>query len=386
MTRVLLVSSHGADPAYGGAERYVRDLATGLLPRGHDVSVLSAFPPVGDPGVPSVSLHTEDWRESGARRLRNHMGDVVSAPWPSLGRALRAAGPDLVHTSNLPGIGTGVWEAARRLGIPVVHTLHDYHLLCPRTSLRRPDGRPCEPSPLLCGARTRRLRRWRDGVRVVVAGSQHLLDRHEGFFGDAERRVIRLPVAPVSEHPLPAPREAPPLTIGYIGALTEAKGVALILEVAPELAKRGVTVRIAGDGPLRDRVQGAPVEYAGRVDGEAKLDFLAGCDAGLVPSLWEEPSGPPYVVCEWLAAGRPLLLSRRGGLGECSALAGAVAFDPDARGLAGAVDELVGGERWTAALASAGPVTSDEDVRRWLDEHESAYERARQPAAGTVAA
>jgi len=28
--RILLVSAHGADEAFGGAERYVRELATGL--------------------------------------------------------------------------------------------------------------------------------------------------------------------------------------------------------------------------------------------------------------------------------------------------------------------------------------------------------------------
>jgi len=42
--RVLLVNSHGADPAFGGAERYVRDLARGFAARGWDAAVLSAFP------------------------------------------------------------------------------------------------------------------------------------------------------------------------------------------------------------------------------------------------------------------------------------------------------------------------------------------------------
>lgn len=382
MIRVLLVNSHGADPDYGGAERYVRDLAIGLRGRGHEASVLSAFPSAGDPGVPSVALHSADWRESASRRLRNHLGDVVSAPWPRLVHALREAAPDLVHTSNLPGIGTGIWEAARRLGIPVIHTLHDYHLLCPRTSLRRRDGRRCEPSPLLCGARTRRLRRWHEGVRLVVAGSRHLHARHEGFFGNVERQVIRLPLAPVSEQPLRAPRDAPPLTIGYIGALTEAKGVAMLLDAAPALAERGITVRVAGDGPLRERVEREPVEYAGRVVGAAKADFLARCDAGVVPSLWEEPSGPPYVVLEWLAAGRPVAVSRRGGLGEVADLEGTVPFEPDARGLGAAVAELVARD-WGSTLE---PVTSDLDVQRWLDEHESAYALARRMGAGTVAA
>src|SRR5205807_1521843 len=157
-------------------------------------------------------------------------------PGPALRRAIADARPDLVHTNNLPGISSAVWESARQAGVPIVHTLHDYHLLCPRTTLVRRDGAPCRPHPLLCGVRTSRLRRF------------------------------------------------------------------------------------AGDGPLRPELAAAAARgslgYDGFLDGSRKLDFLAACDVGLVPSLWDEPSGPPYVVCEWLAAGRPVLATPRGGLAE----------------------------------------------------------------------
>ena len=76
--RILLVNSHGADPAYGGAERYVRDLADGLARRGWEVAVLSAFPQrTGVAGLETLALHVSDWREDGLRRLRNRVGDVV---------------------------------------------------------------------------------------------------------------------------------------------------------------------------------------------------------------------------------------------------------------------------------------------------------------------
>ena len=135
--RVLLVNAHGTDPAYGGAERYAAELATGIESRGGEAYVLAAFPGAStvDAGRVRV-LHGSDWRESRLRRLGNHAGDVLSRPGRELADAVAWARPDVVHTSNLPGIGTGIWEAARRAGIPVVHTLHDYHLLCPRTTLR----------------------------------------------------------------------------------------------------------------------------------------------------------------------------------------------------------------------------------------------------------
>ena len=370
--RVLLASSHGTDPAYGGAERYVRDLVAGLTARGHEVALLAAFPQGEDPGVRSWTLHASDWRESPLRRLRNHVGDVVSMPWPRLGRALDELRPDVVHTSNLPGIATGIWEAARRRGIPVVHTLHDYHLLCPRTSLLRRDGSPCRPSPLLCGARTRRLVRWSGAVGHVIAGSEHLLAEHRAVLGRIPQRVIRLPRAPLGSA-VPPPPGTRPAVLGYLGALTEAKGVAMLLEAFPRLADLGFELRIAGDGPLRGAVEGAGARYSGVVEGQAKLDFLAAADIGLVPSLWAEPSGPPYVVLEWLAARRPVLTTRHGGLAESATAAGVVSFDGTAQGLAGALAGLGDPGAWDELTGAVPEVTSDADVERWLDEHESVY-------------
>ena len=231
--RVLLVSAHGADTSYGGAERYVSDLALGLRDRGYEPRILSAFPPRETPeGIETAVLHATDWRTSGTRRLRNHLGDVLSVPGPALRRAIADARPDLVHTNNLPGISSAVWESARQAGVPVVHTLHDYHLLCPRTTLVRRDGAPCRPHPLLCGVRTSRLRRFAGAVSHVVAGSEHLLRVHRGFFPRATEAVVRLPLAPL-DGAAPEPPAAPLRTMGYIGGLAPTKGVRLLVEAAP---------------------------------------------------------------------------------------------------------------------------------------------------------
>jgi glycosyltransferase involved in cell wall biosynthesis len=374
--RVLLVSAHGADTSYGGAERYVSDLAVGLRERGHEPRILSAFPPRETPaGIETGALHATDWRTSRARRLRNHLGDVVSIPGPALRRAVADARPDLVHTNNLPGISSAVWEVAREAGVPVVHTLHDYHLLCPRTTLVRPDGAPCRPNRLLCGLRTNRLRRFAGAVSHVVAGSEHLLRVHRGFFPRATESVVRLPLALLEGAP-PPPPAAPPRTLGYIGGLAPTKGVRLLVEAAPELARQSLTLRVAGDGPLRAEVEAAAARgdlvYDGFLDGARKLDFLAACDVGLVPSLWDEPSGPPYVVCEWLAAGRPVLATRRGGLAEAiELLDGVFPLEPTVEGIVAAVTALR-----DEPERQAVPPPAEDAVERWLDEYERLYRAA----------
>ena len=41
------------------------------------------------------------------------------------------AKPDVIHTNGLYDLSTIVWEAAYKKKIKIVHTLRDYHLLCP---------------------------------------------------------------------------------------------------------------------------------------------------------------------------------------------------------------------------------------------------------------
>jgi hypothetical protein len=105
----------------------------------------------------------------------------------------------------------------------------------------------------------------------------------------------------------------------------------------------------------------------------------------VVPSLWEEPSGPPYVVCEWLAAGRPVLTTRRGGLDEATRLDGVLAFDASRAGILEAVERLRDPDEWRRVLGTVPVVDDDTDVNRWLDEHEAVYAAAVERAAGRVA-
>jgi glycosyltransferase involved in cell wall biosynthesis len=376
-TRVLLVNAHGADEFSGGAERYVAQLADGLGARGFDLEVLSAFPS-HDRGRRVTVLHDSDWRTSRARRIRNHVGDVLSFPTHKLDELVARAKPDLMHTNNLPGFSTAIWRVAQQHGVPVVHTLHDYHLLCPRVTLLRPDGTPCRPHPLLCGVRTRRLARWTGAVSQLIAVSDHLLARHVHLFPRTATHTIRLLVPP-PERALSPPGERL-TTLGYLGSLERTKGIDRLLEAAPALARLRCNLRIAGDGRLRDEVEAAAarepnVSYEGSVSGEQKDRFLEECDAGIVPSVWEEPGAPSMTVLEWLAAGRPVLVSPRGGAAEVvDELEGAIPVQPEVDEIVGAVEELREPERWRDLLPRVRPPAANLDD--WLSAHERVYRAA----------
>ncbi len=224
--RVLLVNGHGNDLTAGGAEKAVDLLYRGLGARGHSVSLLAAFPGGAADNEQDITvLNTVDWRQSHLRRVKNHAGDWLSLPRRELARAVAMHAPDIVHTHNLPGIGTGIWEVCRRQGIPVVHTLHDYYLLCPRVTLMRRDGTtPCSPHPLLCGHRTRRITRWSDAVSAVLGVSEYVLGRHSDFFPTADHLLVRSPMGMPHGRALRPPRETL-RTVGYIGSLNAIKGL-----------------------------------------------------------------------------------------------------------------------------------------------------------------
>lgn len=380
--RVLLVNSHGSDESVGGAERYVARLAEGLHRRGVEAVLLAAFPGRHEGSFTAVSiLHRADWRTSQTRRIANRVADFDARPVPRLAALVEEARPDLVHTNNLPGITTGIWGACASAGVPVVHTLHDYSLLCMRATLMSRDGGACRPRALGCGLRARRLRRWSPAVQSVIGVSQHVLSAHDGFFaGGAEQHVVLHPRPGAVDEGI---REAPGdrlRTIGYLGSLDVVKGVGALLEALPALAALGIRVRMAGAGRLRAAVEKAAragqLDYEGVVSGAGKMRFLEACDVGIVPSVWGEPGAPPYAALEWLGAGRPVLASSRGGLGEAAEeLAGLLLVDPTAFGIAAACRNLLDPAEWGAAVKAASePVARPGDEERWLDDHLRIYE------------
>jgi glycosyltransferase involved in cell wall biosynthesis len=386
--RILIVNAHGADLGHGGAEKYVCELGSGLEQRGHAIGVLSAFPPRidGSEGR-TVVLHATDWRDDRMRRIRNHLGDLASRPTSRLREVVAEARPDVVHTNNLPGITTAVWEVCRRLDVPVVHTIHDYYLLCPRVTLQRRDGTPCCPRPTYCRARTARLTRWAGAVREAIAVSDYVRRRHEHLLPEARFHVVRIPIAPLARDSLRPPR-TPPRTIGYLGALGRVKGIDDLVAAAPRLAELGYTVQVAGDGRLRPLVEAAAargeIRYHGLLHGEDKLRFVESTDLAILPSKWEEPGAPPYAVAEWLAARRPILVSRRGGLDEVAhLLPGAVAMEPGPDGILAGVRELTSEPAWRQLVASVRPA-NDATTDEWIDRHEDIYELALGRGDGTA--
>ena len=368
--RILIVNAAGGEEWRGGVERGIALSASLLAERDVEVSLLQALPASGDGRVPTTVL-AHRARGRLARRVQNRTLDFRSSPTRDLESAVARSGADVVHTHNLPGVTTAIWDVARRQGLPVVHSLHDYYLLCPRASLMDRRGQFCGNHPS-CRLRTTRLARWADAVSVVVGVSDAVLDAHRPLFANARLEVLRNPMVAFDPDSLRPPSRSP-MTVGYIGGLTREKGIVELLAAAELLAgDTRFRFRIGGHGLLAglvtDQAARLPqLTYVGAVRPAGKQAFFEGCDVGIIPSVWAEPGGPTHVLAEWLTAGRPVLVSLRGGLAEVGRESGAalpVKPTPDA--IVAALRELAEPARWDDVLAARRRWDPQAEIDRWI--------------------
>ncbi|MBA3544344.1 MAG: glycosyltransferase [Chthoniobacterales bacterium] len=244
----------------------------------------------------------------------------------------------LVH--NVFPVGSGaVYSEAKKLGIPVIQYLHNFRpfsvngYLWAGESLALggleknfwrevkhgawQDSRAKSAWFALVLSLGHKLGWWKN-VRAWIAVSEFM----RGKF--IEAGVPSAEIFTLRHYWRPQP--VPPPNVGqhflYLGRLTEAKGIKMLIGTWELLERQTSTAPrlvIAGDGPLRSFVEAkvermSAVTYAGELSGAAKAAALAGARALIVPSLWWEGLG--LVVYEAYDYARPVLTARSGGLME----------------------------------------------------------------------
>lgn len=146
--------------------------------------------------------------------------------------------------------------------------------------------------------------------------------------------------------------------LAYLGRLTAAKGVGLLLDSLP-LLPPDLRIEIAGLGPEVDRVEGVAAMSSGRVTYHGPLsmaavpDFLARADILAQPSLTSDGWGA--VVSEALLAGAAAVATVKVGASILldDPVRGRVMACPEPRLLADAVASLVAGDALEAPYRAA---------------------------------
>jgi len=355
----------------GGLGAVMLDEATELSSRGHEVIPFASAHPdnLATPWssyFPPFTETAEAGRGMGpATRVRaavDLVHDRRSAR--AFGLLLDEVRPDLVHLHNPSRqLSPSVVGAAIERGIPVLLTLHDYALICPQGLLLKAGKVPCAPPNCVRGNTVHAVanRCVHDSLAASgVAALEHLIHRALGSYTRRVARFIapsqfiagavgdvgivrsRLTVLPNGIRPGPEPGPLPRDGghILFTGRVVHEKGIADLLAAARSLPE--VPVVIAGDGPLRERLETespSNVTFIGQRD-PAELDRLRNDAVAVVsPSIWFENA--PLAVLEAMRAGRPVIATAIGGQPELLEGGGGVLVRPgDIDGLAAAIQRL----------------------------------------------
>lgn len=240
-----------------------------------------------------------DWRPSALCYLASFRAtfDQVRLSWGT---------PDLIHAHVVLLAGWAGARLGRSAGIPVVLTEHT------------------GPFSMNLGSQSARsLTNWalRHAARVIAV-SPSLRSEMLAFCPSVAIDVVGNVVDTNQFRPSDTldPLPHAPVRFAFVGALTRAKGVDVLLEATAQLSSQTdqFDVLVAGDGPdaarLRRRASALAVDsrlhFLGQLTRTEVLALLRSCDVLVLPSLHESFG---VVLAEAMACGKPVIATRCGG-------------------------------------------------------------------------
>ncbi|HEV9037189.1 MAG TPA: glycosyltransferase family 4 protein [Puia sp.] len=248
-------------------------------------------------------------------------------------RAIRRWRPDIVHVHNwFFSASPAVFLAARCMGVPVVHTVHNFRILCPSSFLfvrnelftdcmtrifplraitrKIYRGSALSTAWLLIGTRLHYfLRTWQkidllicltDPARQMICQSLLKIDPHRIAIKPNFFKVEELPVP---QGMVPARR----CGFLFVGRLSPEKGIQLLLD---SFRNSPYTLRIVGDGPLRAEVEACAAEYSniqylGLQTKQQIIGHLRSAEALVFTTIGFEQFG--LVIIEAFSCGTPVI-------------------------------------------------------------------------------
>jgi len=264
----------------------------------------------------------------------NTLGALALAPWnpreaKNVERIIEAERPDVVHVHNTWfRLSPASIAVASKLGLPIVHTLHNFRWLCVNGEMNR-NGVTCRDCVSSSRLSAIRHRCYRDSVplSIVAAVTGEVADRRSIWSKHIDRFIALTPRArelfstwgfpedriAVRPHRIsdPGARSAPPSqsdTVLYTGRVSEAKGVEDLCRVWTSRPRPNKLV-VIGDGPIAgDLARAFPdVSFVGHLELDDVIARMRRSRALILPTRGEEAF--PLVVVEAMACGIPVALS-----------------------------------------------------------------------------
>jgi glycosyltransferase involved in cell wall biosynthesis len=320
--RVLLISDF-FPPTRGGMDAHVQRLAQSLTGAGHDVAVVTGTqnPDPLPSGVPIHYAPTVLSRTPGVFQDGNVQ---YPPPFPDstfrsvVRRISESWRPDVIHAHGWCAFSS-YWPGSP----PLVVTLHDHGLRCPKRTLLRslaecPTGIGVQcvscagDQPVIKRTPLAAIMHW-SVPKLAARTSKFIAVSHSVADRVAETGVSSAKIVVIPNFLDMANRESDTIpaksTVLFVGPDSPHKGRAIAIDAFTRLPSGTATLVLVGSS--------SPVN----VDGVVNIGFLQGtalweqyqqASVALVPAVWPEPC--PTVVLEAMAYGLPVVGSRIGGI------------------------------------------------------------------------
>jgi glycosyltransferase involved in cell wall biosynthesis len=329
-----ILQLHNRYQIVGGEEGVVQAEKQLLESKGHEVRLLEV---------------TNDDLVGTKAKLGAAIGAIYSKASKQLVlEELKLFQPDLVHVHNFfPLLSPSIYDACQDANIPVVQTLHNYRLICPKAMLFR-EGKVCEvcvgKSVAIEGIKSGCYRGSKAQTAVVAA----MLAYHQWRGTWAQRVTTYIALTEFQkqkliEGGLPADKiqvkcnfvelpELEPLErenfVLFVGRLAEEKGVTDLIAAYRQAQSLGASnhplppLKIVGDGPLKTELMAEVaaaglndrITFLGRQEKSQVLHLMQLAQVLVFPSIWYE--GFPLTLAEAFACGLPAIVPNLGSMAE----------------------------------------------------------------------
>ena len=260
--------------------------------------------------------------------------------------------PDIAHIGHLNHLSIGIVDVLYEAKIPVIFTLHDFWLMCPRGQFlqRNFDGKK---KYQLCNkqennkcanscykmyfsdklgeeyytnwTRNRMLatKLLSEKINLFIAPSKYLMNRFINDFKLPPKKIIYLDYGFPTHYLQPVePKTNNIFTFGYIGTHIPAKGLNLLLKAFVKIEKTA-KLKIFGrqngqnTNALKKiaKLSKNPIEFCGEyINQNLATTVFNNVNSIVVPSIWGENS--PLVIHEAQACKIPVITANFGGMKE----------------------------------------------------------------------
>jgi len=342
--RVLIFNNLYYPNIIGGAEISTQILAEGLKRRGLDPIVVATAAKDEISYVNCVKIYylrTENfywvYKAKQENKLKKPFWHLVDSFNPlirfKLQKIIEKENPQVIHTNNLSGFSVYVWKLATEYKLPIIHTLRDYYLLCPKSTMIK-NNKNCKVQCLRCKLYSIPKKSVSKEVNTVVGISKFILDKHlnYGYFKNAEMQSYVYNPIVNDVKSITKQENIKQIKFGFVGQLSPNKGIEFLLKKFSKMNLKNVKLYVFGKGTAKEYENNLVTRYKSDnihfMGFKKREEIYTSLNILIIPSLWEEPFG--RIIPEAYSYGIPVIGSNRGGIPELikEGKTGFI-FDPD---------------------------------------------------------